>query len=447
MEDDIDFGSPNTVTGNTTPDGNGTNANDDNTTSLDGKQDKDDITGSNGDTGITNTSTNSGTTDYTNTSTSTTTDSNANGKDDTLTTSFTGGLSEGTELEFEGTIYSVAKNGDIVDKDGKVFKAAKDVKTWLDSVNVDGDTNETTEDSELSVSSIQEALGVTIEDANGNPVEFANTVEGLKSYVDSVLDLKTKETQEAAINRLFMDKPYLKEVDDYYIANGGSLRNFGQLPDRSGIKLDKDNTQQLEYIVRSAAAEFGNKSLDDAYIKYLKDTGGLYDVAKTQLDALVEKDKATRKAYEDKAKEIKNKESEDLKKYWNTVNSTILTGSISGYKIPESVVKEVDGKKTTLTRNDFYDYLSKPIKDENGNTITGYQRDLSKLSDEDYLNKELIDAWLTFTGGSYKDLVNMAIKEEQVRTLRIKAKQQRTNKTVRISNKQAGKVDPNDIVF
>ena len=41
----------------------------------------------------------------------------------------------------------------------------------------------------------------------------------------------------------------------------------------------------------------------------------------------------------------------------------------------------------------------------------------------------------------------MAIKEEQVRTLRIKAKDARANKTVRLKPKQSGKVDFNDIVL
>lgn len=360
----------------------------------------------------------------------------------------TGELSEGTVVEFDGANYTADKAGNLVDKDGNIFKKADEVKDWMASMEVDDNTKKDgKETSNFDITSIREVVGVDVEDAEGNPVEFTNDAAGVKSYIESVIDLKSKEVREAAINRLYVDKPYLKEVDDYYIANGGSLNGFGQLPDRSGIQLDKDNEQQLEYIIRAAANEFGNKSLDDNYIKYLKTTGNLYDVAKQQLDLLVEKDKETREAYAARAKEVQDKERNDTLAYWKSVNEAVNSGVIGGYKIPESFVKEVNGKKITLTRNDFYDYLSKPIKDENGNQMSAYQRDLNKMSDKDYLDKELIGAFLQFTGGSYKDLVDMAIKEEQVRTLRLKAKDNRATKTVRVKPKSAGKANIDDILL
>lgn len=360
----------------------------------------------------------------------------------------TGELSEGTVVEFNGANYTADKDGNLVDKDGNVFKKAEEVKDWIASMEVDDDSKKDGKTSStFDITSIREAVGVDVEDAEGNPVEFTNDAAGIKSYIESVIDLKSKEVREAAINRLYADKPYLKEVDDYYIANGGSLNGFGQLPDRSGITLDKDNEQQLEYVIRAAANEFGNKSLDDNYIKYLKTTGNLYDVAKQQLDLLVEKDKQTREAYAARAKEVQDQERNDTLAYWKSVNEAVNSGVIGGYKIPESFVREVNGKKITLTRSDFYDYLSKPIKDENGNQMSAYQRDLNKLSDKDYLDKELIGAFLQFTGGSYKDLVDMAIKEEQVRTLRLKAKDNRATKTVRIKPKAGGKANIDDILL
>ena len=448
LGNDIDFGSQGTNTGSIANDTEPkVTINSSKPDDINGKPAVDDITGNNppddnqSQANVTNNGTSAKENDDDNKA------NNGGSNNTTETNSSTGELTEGTVIEFDGAKYTVNKDGAIVDKDGAIFKSVKEAKEWLSTMDVDNgnDNNKSTEDFDFN--SIREAIGVDIEDENGNPVEFTNDAKGIKSYIDSIIELKTKETQEAAINRLYQDKPYLKQVDDYYIANGGSLRGFGQLPDRSGIQLDKDNFQQLEYIIKASAEEFGNKSLDDKYIKYLKDTGSLYDVAKEQLALLVEKDSQTRAAYETRAKEIKAKEQEEVMNYWNNVNAAISTGTIGGYKIPETFVKEIDGKKVSLTRKDFYDYLSKPIKDKDGHNITAYQRDLNALSDKDYLDKELIDAFLTFTGGSYKDLIDMAIKEEQVRTLRIKAKDARANKTVRIKPKQSGKVDFNDIVL
>lgn len=357
--------------------------------------------------------------------------------------SSTGELSEGDTLELDGVTYRVDNKGNIIDDKGSIFKEAKDVKDWLKSLDVEEDNTQNT-DSNLAL--VQEALGVSITDAEGNEVEFTDNAEGIKSYVNSVLDLKSKELQEAAVNSLFAANPMLKQFNDY-VKITGTAKGFGEIPDRTNIRIDKDNEAQQVAIIKMAAQEFGNKTLNDNYIKYLKDNGALYDEASAQLKSLQQKDYQVRQEIEQQAEAQRKEEAKSVQAYWDNVDKIVRSRVIAGHKIPETFVKEVDGKKITLTPNDFYNYLSRPIKDENGNTVTGYQRDLANLSNEDYLNKEMLDAWLMFTGGSYKDLVDMAVKEEQVRKLRLKSKEQRTNKTVKIIKKPRGKVDMNDIVL
>ena len=355
----------------------------------------------------------------------------------------TGGLEAGTVIEFDGTEYTIAENGDLVDKDGKVFKAAADVQAWLDE-------NEQTDDNQLNGSSVKdiiEAIGIEVKDEKGNDVEFTDDKAGLQSYINAVVELKSEEARQATINKFYQDNPVVKQFVDYMTVNGGDPRGFGQIPDRSGITVDKDNQNQQEQIIRLAAAEFGNKTISDAYIKYLKDSGGLYDEAVNQLVALQEKDKAVREKITQDAANARKAEEEAVRAYWENVNNVITKRNIAGYKIPESFTKEVDGQKITLTPDDFYDYLYRAKEvDANGNKITGYQRDLDKLTDEELLNKELLDAWLMFTGGTYKDLVNMAIKEHEVRKLIVKSKQQRSTRTIKVTKPQ-GKADVNGIVF
>lgn len=355
----------------------------------------------------------------------------------------TGELNVGDQIEVDGTTYTVAKNGDLVDDKGSIFKEAKDVAEWLKSVNV-----EDNEDGQgLTLSSIQNEIGIAITDENGNEVEFTNDAAGVKSYIDSVISLKSNELQQAAINRLYQDNPLLKQFQDY-VQLTGTPRGFGDIPDRSGIQLDKDNDAQLTAVIKMAAAEFGNKSLNDNYIKYLKDTGGLYDEARVQLSALIEKDKAVRREIETKAAEQRNAEAENIKKYWENVNKIVNSRVIGGYKIPESFTKEVNGKKIVVTANDFFDYISNATaQDNNGNQVTGYQKALNDLTDEEYLNRELLDAWLMFTGGTYKDLIDMAVKENEVRKLIVKSKENRSAKTVKVVKKQNGKTSIDDIIF
>lgn len=358
--------------------------------------------------------------------------------------SSTGELSEGDTIEFDGATYTVDASGNLVDDKGTIFKEAKDVSDWLKSVEVEENEENS---NNLSISSIQEALGITVTDAEGKDIEFTNDAAGVKAYIDAVIDLKSKDLQQAAVNKLYADNPLLKQFTDYVQLNG-TPRGFGEIPDRSGIQLDKDNEEQLKAVIRMAAKEFGNKSLNENYIKYLKDGGGLYDEAKIQLQALVEKDIAIRKDIETRAQAQREAEAKSVSDYWNKVNNVIDSRIIAGYKLPESFTKEVNGQKVIITPNDFYNYLSKATEtDTDGNKVTGYQRDLNKLTDDEYLNRELLDAWLMFTGGTYKDLIAMAVNEDKVRQLRVKSKEQRSTKAVKVIKKQGSKVNINDIVL
>ena len=328
--------------------------------------------------------------------------------------SSTGELAAGDNVEFEGETYTVAENGD----------------------------QEETDDT-ISLETIQDAFGQTIVGEDGKPVEFTNDAAGVQAYVKAVVDLQRTEIAEGAINKLYADNPMLKQFIDYVQVNG-SPRGFGELPDRTSWQIDKDNA---ETIVRMAAREFGNASLNDNFIKYLKDTGGLYDEAVNQLKALQDKDKTVRAEIEQRANAAREKEQQEIETYWNKVNDVINGRTIAGYKLPDSFVKEVDGKKQTLTPTDFYNYLSRQTEvDADGNRITGYQKDLANESDDDYLARELITAWLMFTGGTYKDLATMAIKENEVRTLKLKSKENRAHKTVKVT-KPASKSSVDDIVL
>ena len=367
-----------------------------------------------------------------------------NNKEDNNNNSSTGELSEGDTIEVDGITYTVDASGNLVDDKGNIFKEAKDIADWLKTVDIEDNKDDS---KNISISSIQEALGITVTDAEGKNIEFTDDAAGVKAYVDAVIDLKSKDIQEATVNKLYADNPLLKQFVDY-VQLTGTAKGFGDIPDRSGIRLDKGNEEQLKAVIMMAAREFGNKSLNENYINYLKDSGGLYDEAKVQLQALVEKDAAIRKDIETRAKAQREADAKSVSDYWKKVNNVIDSRIIAGYKLPESFTKEVNGQKVIITPNDFYNYLSKATEtDTDGNKVTGYQRDLNKLTDDEYLNRELLDAWLMFTGGTYKDLITMAVNEDKVRQLRVKSKEQRSAKTVKVIKKQGGKVDMNDIVL
>lgn len=418
----------------------GANNSDDNvdkTTNTDALDNKDDVTHLNG--GDVDDITNGSTDDNQNKLD----DKNGSNDDNHNDDASTGELNVGDQLEVDGVTYTVAENGDLVDDKGNIFKEAKDVDEWLKSMDVKGEDDE----SSLTLAAIQEAVGITVTDENGKTVEFTDDADGVKSYIDSVIALRSTELQEAAVNRLYQDNPLLKQFQDY-VQLKGTAKGFGDIPDRSGIRLDKNNESQLVAVIKMAAEEFGNKSLNDNYIKYLRDSGGLYDEATNQLAALVEKDINYRKQIETQAAAQRKQEADNLKNYWEKVNNMINSRVINGYKIPDSFTKEINGKKVVITPNDFFAYLSEAkVEREDGSKVTAYQNDLNKLTDDEFMAREMLDAWLMFTGGTYKDLIDMAVKENEVRKLIVKSKQSRSAKTVKVVKKQDGKTSIDDIVL
>lgn len=365
---------------------------------------------------------------------------NGDGNDNPDVSSSTGGLNEGDTLDIDGVVYTVDAEGNIVDSEGNIFKEAKDVDAWLAEQTVQ-DNND--DNGEFDINSIINAVGINVTDDAGNPVEFTNDAAGVKAYIDNVMELRSTEIADATINKLFDDAPIVKEFIDYLAING-SARGFGEIRDLSGVTLDKENTEQLETVIREAAKEFGNTSLSDSYIKYLKDSGGLYDEANRQLQAMIARDNELRTQREEQAKAAREAENARVKEYWDGVQSVINSRNIAGYKIPETFVLERDGRKVSLTPNDFMHYLTYRDK-ETG--LSGYQQDLEAMSAEDIMQNELLDAWLHFTGKTYKDLIGMAVKEEKVRQLKIQSKQNPTQRTIKINRNKPSKVDINQIVL
>ena len=349
----------------------------------------------------------------------------------------------GTNIEFDGVSYTVDEKGNLIDKAGKVFLEAKDVKQWLDSNTVEDDNNNDTDG--ITIDNLKQTLGIDITDENGNPVTFENTPKGIKEYIDSVIEVQTDEIKNATLNDYFAKYPYVQDFVNYVQLNG-TPKGFGESISVQGVVLDKDNESQLENVIRHAATTFGNKSLNENYIKYLKSTGSLYDEAKAQLEALVELEQ--RQAQE-RAQIIKAREEEDRRiqeernnKLFNVINSK----TIAGYKLPDNVIREVNGKKVTASLQDFYDYVTKPVRQPDGSLSTQYIADYWNQDDTILTNNQLMEAWLLFTKGSYKDLINMVAKEDNVKRLVIKSKENKNRHTIKVS-KPTAKVDMNDILL
>lgn len=333
------------------------------------------------------------------------------------------GLAAGTSIEVGDETYTIDEKGNVIDKNGNVYKEASEVQNWLDSFESVDDSN-----NELSISTIQEMVGIEITDDNDQPIQFDNTPEGIKSYIDAVIETAKEEHYETAINTLYQKYPIISDVLNYYIANGNSLEGFGEIPDRSNIVVEENNEAQQESIIRLAWKERNQRGDVNSYIEYLKSAGSLYATAVDELSAIQESDKAYKEDLKAKAEAIEMQRIEEMQEYWNGVYDTIKSRRIAGYEIPESIIVNRNGQKISVTPNDFFNYLYRV--DNEGKSA--YVRDLENETPESRREDEILRAYLKFVGGNYSNLVNMAINKEQVAKLKLKAKE-RNNTSVRIN--------------
>lgn len=340
-------------------------------------------------------------------------------------------LEEGTTLEIGDAKYTVDKDGNVVDSNGNIFKEASQVSEWMKEFeNVEENT------SDISIDSIKAAIGIEITDDNDNPIVFDNTVEGIKSYVDSVIETSKQEHYDTAINTLYQKYPIIKDVINYYVANGNSLEGFGQVPDRSGIEIDENNEAQQEQIIRTAWSERKQRGDVNSYINYLKSSGTLLATAKEELDGLKEADAQYKRDIEAKAAAEEKEKIETLERYWNGVHDIIKSRKIAGYQIPESIVITRDGQKLSVTPEDFFNYIYRVDKEGK----SAYERDLEAETPDVRRDDEILRAYLKYVGGNYSNLVDMAINEKNVATLKLRAKQHNAS-AIRVTKPKSTKSD------
>lgn len=346
---------------------------------------------------------------------------------------------EGTVIETPDGTFTVDANGNFVDDKGAIFKEAKDVKDYISQFNDEGAL---TKGADLQA--IQTLIGLEVTDENGKPMEFTDDDAGKKAYIDEVLKFKQKEATDIALNTYFTNNPMIKQFADY-VQLGGDPANFGKIPDRTNIQFDPNDAEQHKRIIATAWAEEGRLGDVEAYIKFHETSGSLADVAKKELEGLKQKDAAFKQQIAEDAKKQREADEQEHAAYINSIYEKVNAGVIGGYKIPETVVVESNGQKLNRTRADFFNYVTRI--DANGQT--GYQKDLNAMSDSDYLDRELLDAWMHFSGGSYKTLVDMAIKANEANRIKLIAKKANSNsaKTVKITPKPANKQVSDDLLF
>lgn len=346
-------------------------------------------------------------------------------------------LKEGSVVTVGEDSYTVDANGNLLDKDNNIFKSSNEVAEWLaqfETVDDDEDADA------INLANIQKAIGIDLSDENGNPVEFENSIEGIKSYINGVVEANREENYRTAFNSIQQQYPFINDVINYWVANNNSLEGYNEIPDRSKIEVIPNNTAQHEAIIRQAWAESKRPGNIEDYLQYLKTSGNLEAVARDELKGLQQLDADYRERIAQQAEEVEAQQQQYIAEYWKSVQDIVQGGKIAGYDIPETISVNRDGRTIAVGRNEFFNYLYQV--DGEGKSM--YQRDIEATDETAQLQDQLLRAYLMFTGGSYADLVTMADNKNKVKHLKLTAKNSK-KPSVRINRNNSNK--PKDLDF
>ena len=212
----------------------------------------------------------------------------------------------GTVLEINNEKFTIDENGNVINENGDLYKNLSEIEEWLKEFDKVDDAKK-----DLNITSIIDTVGIEIKDENDKVVEFDNTPDGVKAYIEAVNNASRQEHYDIAINTLYEKFPFVEEAINYYLANGNSLDGFNQTKDRSNIILDENNEAQQIHIIKTAWKEQNRRGNVDSYIDYLKSSGILAETAKEELEALKQADADKKEAIAERARQIEETRNQE----------------------------------------------------------------------------------------------------------------------------------------
>lgn len=333
-------------------------------------------------------------------------------------------LTEGQVLEVDGVDFTIAADGSAKDASGKILTTAEVKELLANAQQQQGNPNEEI----LDITSLQEAVGITIKDEKGKPVTYANDKTGLTQYITDAAEVRANELVNDKYRQFFEQNP---DIYQAYVQKlkTGSIDGFTTQPQWKQFDTNAASEQELEQLITAHRKAIGDDADTTADIiasaKAKQNLAGYAEKAKAYF---VAKEEADAKLVQETEAAQKAKETKELNEYWNKIDNTVKTGKLkiegNEFTIPETIrVKDDSGKVLTYTKNDFLAYI-KDVKtftvEGNKVKLTQHQYDLWQQSQKRTPAHDVLDAFKTFVKDDMSQLINRTINDREVKKIVIK---------------------------
>jgi hypothetical protein len=289
-------------------------------------------------------------------------------------------------------------------------------------------------------------------DNNGVPLVYENTKEGLTKYTLDTATILGEQYAKDEQNKLIQAYPILQDVINHLVINNGNLEGFNKQTSYDSIVLDKNNKDQLGYIIiEERLAKGDSKEQANTYLNYLTADNKLFEGAIAAKDYLVGKETELRTRQQKQLDDIRLRDLDTEKQYWLSVKAKLDSGKLNignkTYTIPKTIKIIENGKPVMKSSNDYMDYISKPLIyniDGVNNTMTHNQYDLymekiNLVKTGQNIDNDMFDSYRRFTKGDLTQFIEEQILNSEVKKIRV-LKSQTSNSARPNVNTNTGKI-------
>lgn len=334
---------------------------------------------------------------------------------------------DGNNIEIDGIVYSLDENGNAVDSDGNI----KFTKEQIASMEEETDDNKPTL-SDNYIDAISKLSGIIIKDEKGNDIKYDSTVEGFAKRESDIKALGEKEGFEKGFNKYLAANPDIASIIEYK-NKFGTIEGYSANKDFSKVEIIDDEELLKDLIYKAEIQKGTSPERAKRIVEFAKANNTLKDDATESLEWL-------RKHQADEIAAIKAKEEADYKaeiekeikfygvsyeddgkvKIYDAPGSlydlVVVKGQIGEYAIPQEGlrIKTNDGEKL-ISRQELFDYFSRPIKEINGMVYSQAQLDeIVRLSNP----AELAMRFIMNLNGGVEQLIKTTIAKQEVKRLK-----------------------------
>lgn len=369
-------------------------------------------------------------------------DKNENSNENLDKSKEVGNEDESSIIEIDGEQLTLDKDGNALNDKGEIVYTSEDISKMEDD----------SEEESSSLKLIAKASGIQILDDNNQPIEFEETVEGYAKREAAIKALGEKEGFNKGFQSFLNENPDIAEIVEYK-QRFGTIEGYSSNVDYSKIQLSDDESQLVDLVYKAEIQKGTSPERAKKIVEFEKSNNSLKEAATESLEFL--KNKQDQEVQARVAREQSLYEEElkkeigfygvsyeaDGVKVHNVENSLydciINKGRLGDMIIPKEGLKVTthDKKLKTLSRQDLFDYIAKPVQEIDGSIYTMAQLDeIKRLSNPAEFALRAIS---NLTGG-LEQLVKASVAEEQVKVIKKLSSKKTTSINKQSNNNKTG---------